>query len=366
MTLRIQDPKYPTAPSLHESLLEACKGALDGGGAFAFVSQGGVRLLLEDEVFKDFAANNRFDLVVGIDEVTNTKALDALREVEGACAGLTVRAFHHDLPNTIFHPKFCWFRYKTGGALITGSGNLTARGLRKNWEAFTVSVLNPDEVDETERQWKNWTDSHDAWLKSLDDPRVVARAEQNVTTHNRRGTGEATAGGVEGEAGGDVDEIAQGPSQQDDAVLITEIPKGERWKQANFKLEDFRDFFGVRDDEEQRLLFHHVNGDGTLGPLENRPAVPVKSRNFRFELGAASGLPYPDFKRFGRPVAVFLRVATRAFKYRLLMPGDPEYGTVSKFLASRNSEPARNMKRVRTSAGELRRAWPNSPLWLGG
>jgi hypothetical protein len=362
MTLRIQDPKYPTAPSLHESLLEACKDAIKGGGAFAFVSQGGVSLLLRDSVFTGFAANNDFDLVVGIDEVTDTKALDALREAGGECGRLSIRVFHHDLPNIIFHPKFCWFRYERGGVLITGSGNLTARGLRKNWEAFTISVLAPEEIDEVEQQWVSWTTSHATWLKGLDDAQVIARAERNVTRFVRRGDGEAVTV-TEEDAERDVDEITRGLAHADDAVLITEIPKGGRWKQANFKLEDYQDFFGVREGEEQRVLLHHVNTDGTVGPREDRRGVSVQSRNFRFELGAATGLAYPDPKH-GRPVGVFLRVATRVFKYRLLMPDDRDYAIVFTFLASRNTEPAGHMRRARTDAGTLRQVWPDSPLWL--
>ena len=80
-------------------------------------------------------------------------------------------------------------------------------------------------------------------------------------------------------------------------VLIAEIPaSGDRWKQANFDLDNYRNFFGAREDVADRLvIFRHVNADGTMAEYErNRPPVTVKSRNFRFELAAASGIPYPD------------------------------------------------------------------------
>lgn len=360
MILRIQDPGYPTVPSLHETLLEACEGAIRGGGAFAFVSQGGVELLLNDKVFTDFAAKGQFDLVVGIDEITNLKSLAALDATKQEHSGLTVRVFHHDLPNTIFHPKFCWFRNKSGGALITGSGNLTVRGLRRNWEAFTVSDLSPKEIDEVEQQWAEWTKSHTNWLKATDDEQVLARAARNVFRPVPRGTGETRAARTEEEP--DVDDIAAGSSLADDAVLVAEIPQsGNRWNQANFTKNDFRNFFGATEGAVQRILLQHVNADGTPGQLESRPSVSVISKNFRFELGAAAGLNYP---KSGRPIGVFVRVATRTFKYRLLMPADPDYNLVFKFLKSEFKGRADRMRRVTTTTSALRQAWPTSPLWL--
>lgn len=74
MQLHIQDPANPDAPFLHEKILELCQGATSGGGMFAFASSDGVKLLLKDEVFKKFAGAHKFELIVGIDEITNNKA----------------------------------------------------------------------------------------------------------------------------------------------------------------------------------------------------------------------------------------------------------------------------------------------------
>jgi hypothetical protein len=63
---------------LQEKILEFCQGATSG--AFAFASCDGVKLLLKDEVFKKFAGANKFELIVGIDEITNEKAPLALKE----------------------------------------------------------------------------------------------------------------------------------------------------------------------------------------------------------------------------------------------------------------------------------------------
>jgi adenine-specific DNA-methyltransferase len=73
--LYIQDPTDQQAPVLHERILEVCEGALRGAGAFAFVTREGVDLLLKDEVFKRFATRGAFQLIVGVDEVTNVRAI---------------------------------------------------------------------------------------------------------------------------------------------------------------------------------------------------------------------------------------------------------------------------------------------------
>lgn len=48
MPFQIQDPTDSHSITLHESLISACNGANSGGGAFAFVTAGGINLYLED------------------------------------------------------------------------------------------------------------------------------------------------------------------------------------------------------------------------------------------------------------------------------------------------------------------------------
>lgn len=64
MPLHIQDPNNPDCDYLVDVLLDACRTATVGGGAFAFLSAGGVQLLFRDETFKDFLTRGRFDLLV--------------------------------------------------------------------------------------------------------------------------------------------------------------------------------------------------------------------------------------------------------------------------------------------------------------
>ena len=140
--LIIQDPTDAQSTYLLESLLDAFQSAEKIAGAFSFASSAGVRLLTEDKSFKEVASRHVVDLVVGIDAVTNNRALDSLAAVCEENPNVRVRAFLNPRPEALFHPKFCWTRKKDGGDLIAGSGNLTESGLLGNWEAYSVEHLN--------------------------------------------------------------------------------------------------------------------------------------------------------------------------------------------------------------------------------
>lgn len=144
-------------------------------------------------------------------------------------------------------------------------------------------------------------------------------------------------------------------------VLIAEIPRaGGRWKQANFDLRTFRGFFGVRPDTVRRVVLQHVDESGELGALESRQSVSVRSQNYRFELAAAAGLQYPVA---GCPIAVFVEIAPRTYRYRLLMPGDPRYRTADALLRREWKGRRDRMRRVISTTDLLWQAWPDSPLW---
>lgn len=109
MSLRIQDPTDPDSEYFIDALIEACEGAEAGGGAFAFLSAGGVRLFLKDESFAKFVNGGRFDLVIGVDAITDEKAVDELTAVAENFPGLAPRVLVPTHPRSIFHPKFAWF-----------------------------------------------------------------------------------------------------------------------------------------------------------------------------------------------------------------------------------------------------------------
>lgn len=364
MPLRIQDPKYANSPSLHESLLEACKGSSAGGGAFSFATKDGVELFLGDEVFASFARTKKFDLIVGIDAITNVSALNTLANFEKDLEGLSVRVFFHQVSGALFHPKFCWFRHRTHGLLIVGSGNLTPRGLRGNWEAFTFTTLDLPKFAAVEQMWDSWVAFNAGLLKSPTDPDVLARASLNISKVVRAAARPRTkADVVEIETAETEDEDTIAGPDATDRVLVAEIPKSKsRWKQANFTLELYKNFFGmsVKAGSERRVLLQQVRQDGSLGELENRPGVPVKSQNYRIELSAGTGLSYP---KQGRPAAVFVRIAPRTFTYQLLLPGDVGYAIVSAFLDAEWDGSANQVRRVETDVASLKQSWSTSPLW---
>jgi hypothetical protein len=364
VTLRIQDPKYARSPTLHESLLEACKGASTGGGAFSFATKDGVELLLGDEVFASFAQTKKFDLIVGIDAITNVSALNTLANFEKDLKGLSVRVFFHQVSGALFHPKFCWFRHRSHGLLIVGSGNLTPRGLRGNWEAFTFISLDLPKFAAMEQMWESWVAFNEGLLKSPSDQDVLARAALNIPKVFKGAPVPTKRDVVEVEtAETEEDEDIIGGPNTTDRVLVAEIPQSKnRWKQANFNRHFYTNFFGLslKAGSSKRVLLQQVRQDGTLGELENRRGVPVKSKNYRIELSAATGLPYP---KQGLPIAVFVRIAPQSFTYQLLLPGDPGYTNVSAFLDAKWNGRANEKRRVETDVASLKQSWSTSPLW---
>lgn len=351
MSLQFQDPDDNDAPTTLEALLEAAETATAGGGVFAFASRPGIVLLLGDEGFQKFLKKAPFELVVGVDSITNVAALQLLKEYAAAFPKLSVRAFHHGRPVT-FHPKFTWFTDGAHGKLIIGSGNLTPGGLAGNWEAFTTVELAGKGVADLTKQWNDWKALHAAELKAVDDAAVLERAAKNKPKVIQvPDADEEPLATVPGPKAG-----AAGASE----VLVAEIPKAkDRWKQANFDLDNFRNFFHLEPGKTRRVLLWHVDPAGKIGALERRPSVAVKSQNYRIELAAAGALPYPAN---GPPVAVFVRTGTRKFRYRLVMPTDPAYPKIDQILAKRWKGPPQRMRRVRLSLNDLRAEWPGSPL----
>jgi len=369
----IQDPTAPYSYCLHEALIQSCSSAQHGGGAYAFVSQDGVKLLLEDDTFRTFVESGSFDLVVGIDQITNEYALIKLRELRDEYAGLNIRAFLHNVTGSLFHPKFTWFRNKTGGVMVVGSGNLTASGLRKNWEAFSVIHVDKKEIKKVEDDWNKWLTYNNALLKSLDDELVLEKARDNL----RRGYKKKPKKEAESRedkikelnwaAGVVPEDIDAWDFIDEDEVLVAEIPGtslSTRWNQANFDKDNFEKYFGADPKiKDYIVLLRNVQNGGLLGEIESRPSVSVKSRNYRFELGAALGLSYP----FGenRPIGVFIRVSVRMFLYVLAMPTDPFYLSVKQFLdvSWGGGVRADSMKRVKSTVANLKQACSELPFW---
>jgi hypothetical protein len=370
----LQDPLFQKSYTIHEALLKACEGANYGGGAYAFVSIEGVKLFIEDEAFVKLIQNGGFKLIVGVDEITSEKVLVRLGEIRQQYADrLHIYAFLHDTKGSLFHPKFSWFKKENGGVLVLGSGNLTGKGLRLNREAFSYIEVDQAKIQEIENYWNEWLDHNSKYLLPIDDEKVLKKAKTNAKIYSRlKRNLEAVSDIQETEKLIEETPIFQSYEDEDiyawtfsddAAVLVAEIPRsGNRWKQANFDKSSFENFFGAQPgvNGHHRILLRNVSSNGNLATeIEVRPSVSVASHNWRFELEAASGIPYPDD---GRPIAIFVRVSTRTFLYQLLLPGDTHYIEVLQFLNNNNPDTSR-VRRQQTNVYNLKTECPNLPLW---
>ncbi|MEK3933023.1 phospholipase D family protein [Bacillus sp. FSL R7-0642] len=399
----IQDGRFSQSLTTHEAILTAATSTQNigsyGVGVFAFATSGGASLVFEDQVLSNFLSNNRFTLIVGVDDITNTNTLDKLQELRNLYQpNLEVKVFFHNDSGSLFHPKFVWFKIDGEIRLITGSGNLTEKGLRRNREAFTISNLANNELRDFEEYWNLWFSENNGNLRDLDDEEVLRKAAQNATrfVRSRRleieleveeeNISSETANNppitepvneevappeLVDENSSFVPEILENEDyeawtiEDNPEVLVAEIPNsGDRWKQANFNRAVFEGFFGGEAgvNEERRILLRHVGTTGTLEELEVRPTVSVRSQNYRVELNAAGGLDYPAGDN--RPIGVFIKVATRSFIYLLVMPGDVNYNEVLTYLNNSQLRVANRMRRYLTDVEELRENCPNLSFWL--
>jgi len=357
--LYFQDPYFSDSYTLHEALIQSCAASIQGKGAYAFASKSGIEILLKDRVFDSLLDRGEFSLIVGIDEITDLASLEALSTIKDSKPNLTVKAFDHNNRGSLFHPKLSYFKNQdNSGNLIVGSGNLTLGGLRRNREAFSLLQLSVDEMLRIEAYWNSWLLQSNELLKDIDNIDVIRKATDNQyvrRTRIRRPDEEVV---IEEEipiAGLDEIEILHQDGWQfypDSEVLIAEIPRsGDRWKQANFDSGTFQNFFGATlGDNSQRILLRNINDDLTLSEIEVRPSVSVVSQNYRFELDAASGLPYPNE---GKPIGVFIKVTTRMFLYHLYMPNQPLYEEFNEWLQTNWTGRGDRMKRITTRVSQI-------------
>lgn len=369
--LCIQDPTFNDSFLLHEALLEACNSAIYGAGTYAFVTADGVNMLMGDPVFSNFINRGRYHLIAGIDEITNTRALNALSSLcydhgEHLC----VNAFLHDTGSSLYHPKFSWFKKEVGGVLVVGSGNLTQKGLRRNREAFVLSEVSEEEIHSIEDMWNSWLLSCAQYLKEIDDAAVLERAAENIRhaliRHPNRTTRDARVGvdNQPAELYEEVDEIDAWEFDNNCAVLIAEIPGksngNRRWNQANFDVHTFQTFFGAQPgvNGQYRLIVRNVTSDGRLGEIKHRPPVSVASRNYRLELTIEPGTVYPQN---GRPLGVFVKLSQRTFLYMLVFPGDINHGDMQNLLNTQRIRVDR-LVRYTTTVNELQTLCPTLPI----
>lgn len=422
MELMIQDPTYSATMRLGEALIDACNIGGNGAGAFAFAEENGIDLFLGDTDFEKYIKANKYELIVGTDSITDPKAVARLRTYCRLYKNLTVYGYVHDARKNLFHPKVTWFETTTGGISIIGSGNLTERGLFHNVEMYYYNTLNNTEMAKLKSDWEDWLDYsiNNNFLFNINDPIIdyavnlsAAKKSRTFTSTGGTSTGATVGTTVPGSIlkslyskqpkatsiskpiltsiprtkksipkkssaviATSIPSVAPVvvPSGVNpvwtvsltDRVLVAEVPKASaRWKQINFDKASFQDFFGATAGGvagTYRILLKNVDSAGVLGATETRPSVSVASHNWRFEIAAASGLPYPTGGN--RPYVIFSEASTRSFIYELVMPGDPRYPEVENLVNTwKSASGVTGIARFITNVNGIKASTPSLGLW---
>lgn len=331
--------------SLLGHLADAAENADRGGGIFGWTNRRGLDLVFAEPRLAAFFQRGPFQLVVGVDTITDVPALDRLAELMAEHPEVTARVLYQADPKApMFHPKLAWFVTGSNLRLIVGSGNLTGGGLQRNWEACTVVDLDGAHAIELEDQLSSWIAAHEDLLRGIDDEEVRARAATNLGKERwfkrMRPRIEASV-----------------HVPDDAAVFVTEIGGGRRWTQADVTKRYLEDYFGFTGELLEFPLVY-VELDGTVtGPHLGTGNNKANSSNWWVELKGVTG-DYPDV---GRPVVVFLALEEGGYRYCLVRPDDDEHGIVDAILHASPTQAPRHRRLVQTAA-ELRAAWPSCPV----
>jgi hypothetical protein len=354
VTLTLQVPG--AADTLHAALTAAAAGATGGFAAFAFATATGIDTALAEPAVRELLGTGQFQLVVGLDAITDTAAVAAIKTAKAALPNASVSLFYNPKGGVLYHPKTMFFKQPVGGQCLTGSGNLTLGGLRNNWEAFWTADVSAAEATVLEAQWSKWVADHADNLLSPDDPRVTAQAALNAKTRSKI---QKAVKETDGEALAALEEEAAEAASLN-PFLIAEVPKN-RPGQADFGIDTYQGFFGVTIGKQREVTFYQVRPDGSLAPPEHRNAVAVKSSNYRFEVEALSGLQHPANDHF---ILVFERIGKSEYRYVLLKPGEVGHASVQKFLNDNYFVSGNSKRRVVVTRSDVQAAWADNPLLL--
>ena len=344
----------------------------------AFASYGGVSALTK-YIEEGKAKGMNIKVVLGIDQKGTSK--EALEEV--FAWGVDARIFHTSSKN-IFHPKVYLFENRDIFTLIVGSNNLTVPGLVQNIECSLLikDTIDPSSVqDDFYRDWKGILDGTETHLypvtqELIDElfaKKYILSESERAERYDNGSDGEkATSGGTGMFKKASIQSLPVGfrpqrhvkvkkvkqdstkgttPKTEEsllvgEEVLIAEIGGGPRWKQVNFPVNIFEDFFGAeRGNNAYNIKLMNISKDGSLGDVEIRQAVSVKSRNYRFEIKCAeTDGAYPGDDK--RPIGLFVKLYNDEFLYQVLKYGDKGYKRIKEYLYQETKNNARELKRA--------------------
>lgn len=349
MSLILQDPNALTPNLLLDELEKHFKDADAIYCAFAFVTARGVNLLFDQDDVKANLEKAKIHLIVGMDAITDAKAIEKLSELCAKFKNFSVQVF---LPKSggIFHPKFSWVIKGKAGVLITGSGNLTNGGLKNNFEAFSVTQIDQQAIKAIESSWNKFLAENPDSLFSLDAKEVDEAAQANEKLKKaikklRKEVGKKVSPGAIPEKGG--------------AVFIEELTKGRGGKQRDVGKWAAENYFN----KNHKLFLTHIDDLGKRADEETRKVSSKGSVNFAIDLDASKGLKPIDGYM---PIAIFVRISPQNFFYHIVSAKSEHYKTVSSFLDKAvgkvSAGKARRLK-SEMSIEKLREIWPTSPFW---
>lgn len=343
----------------------------------AFASYGGVSALTK-YIEEGKAKGMKIKVVLGIDQKGTSK--EALQEV--LAWNVDARIFHTSSKN-IFHPKVYLFENRDIFTLIVGSNNLTVPGLVQNIECSLLikDTIDPSSVhDDFYRYWKGILDGTETHLYSVTQDLIdelfakkyILSESERAERYDNGGDGIKTTGSGSLFKKATIQSLPVGfrpqrhvkvkrvkrdstkgkTSQTEESlfigeeVLIAEIGGGPRWKQVNFPVNIFEDFFGAeRGNNAYNIKLMNIAKDGSLGKVEIRQAVSVKSRNYRFEIKCTETEgAYPGDDK--RPIGLFVKLYNDEFLYQVLKYGDKGYKRIKEYLYQETKNNARELKRA--------------------
>ena len=358
----------------------------------AFASYRGVSALSE-EILKAKANGVNIKVILGVDQKGTSK--EALEEV--LSWGVDSKIYHTNDSN-IFHPKVYLFENEDIFALIVGSNNLTIPGLVQNVECSLMikdiksnpvlakfydywgGILNGTEV--------NLYPISQELIDALYNDKIITLESEREARYDK-GEDESPNDGVEKKITflkKGVQQLPKGltPKRKQrkikvkvrhetsssykltqeernigEQVLIAEIGGGPRWKQVNFPIKIFEEFFGAeRGNNSYKIELMNIEQDGTLGSVEIRQAVTVRSNNFRFEIKCKeTDRKYPENGK--RPIGLFIKLGDAEFLYQVLMPDYPAYVKIRNYLTlEAKSKRANELKRVIADVEAIHALYP--------
>lgn len=359
-----QDPSWDKSISVDKQVSALWAGGKFGAGASAFASVGGIELMLGDEEFRKFIQKGEFILIVGAESITNPSAVRKLREYNKKYKNLSIKAYIGE-GKGIFHPKYNWVQSvkPNEGKVWTSSANLTFNAFSKNKEwSLLVKGVSDAQMEDIRNAWMDWYSNAEPYLYGIEDDELMKKVqarcvqEKKAVEHASRGDKYGTIKLTLAEKEYYEKILSDMQDAMDDAywyfskespILIAEIPKGgDRWQQCNFSESIFVHYFGAEKgvNGTYKITLRCVHTDGSMGKMELRPSVSVKSKNYRFEIDDAKGYDYPEDG--SRPIVVFAQIGGQQFLYELVMPNNRNYKHIKAFVdAERFFHPIPNQRK---------------------